>query len=91
MTHILINAATGAPVPLPHFCETRESGVSASIYDFNPERGVWGSISDGVGRGVLSYFVPGIFGLAIITEEEFMRRQNAQDSSEIHVFSENRQ
>lgn len=86
MSHVLIDAATGAPVPLPYYCETQEGGVPASIHDFDPERGVLGHLSYcGVSA---SYFVPGIFGLAIITEEEFMRRQSAPDQAEYQFFSE---
>lgn len=87
MTHVLINAATGAPVPLPYYCEMQEGGVPASIHDFDPTRGVLGHLTHCAVPA--SYFVPGIFGLAIVTEEEFMRRQSAQDPSQ--AFSEDGQ
>lgn len=68
MSHILINAKTGAPVPLPHYTITA-LGESVTVHDFN-ERCVFTTYACEKLR-----MLPEICGLAIITEEEFMARQ----------------
>lgn len=77
MSHILINAATGAPVPLPYYTVThRETKVT--IHDFNDQR-----IYCSYGNLERKLWIrPGLCDLAIVTEEEFMRRQSAQDPSQ---------
>lgn len=78
MSHILINAATGAPVPLPHFTIARlgRAKTEATVHDFLPpteDRPAGRLVTHMCGH--IMKIVPALCGLAIITEEEFMARQ----------------
>lgn len=70
MTHyILIDAKTRAPVPLPYHT-TDKDGNEVTVYNFTDEDL---SITIG-GRDYRS--LPGLLGLALISEVDFMAERN---------------
>lgn len=83
--YLLIDAATRSPVPLPFYgmaknagCEEPNAGFPVSVYDFIdpcenvPEGAVCGYVGPNAMR-----FRPGICGLVIVSEAEYMKGQQS--------------
>lgn len=78
MSHILINAETRQPVPLPYHSQDHR-GDPMTVVDFYMKP------SPSTGRIITSEgwnYYPGVCGLEIITEEAFMAERSSRTDKE---------